>query len=233
LVNTGRTEVMALLDHFASLVGDKSEPARFAERALEMVSLLTGGRAAATFRIEDGQPRLFASRGIDQDALDTVALAWARCRESLERHETVYVPERQTDCRIPDEARGNVPTSFAVVPIESTARALLGLLYVDSRVAHFLDASGLAELPKLGRILALPLAAANGGAPLAAGKHVTPAAANTEKDRLVSLLNANQWNILRVAKMIGVTRRTIYLRMQRWGIERKKPRKTLRPILAV
>jgi hypothetical protein len=228
---------MALLDHFASLVGGKNEPARFAERTLEMVTVLTGGRAAAAFKIEEGQPRLFASRGVDHDALETIALAWNRCRESLERHETVYVPDRQTDCRIPDEARGKVPTSFAVFPIESTARALLGLLYVDSRVAHFLDSSDLAELPKLGRILALPLAAGNGHAPLAAGMQAAPAVAsataNTEKDRLVGLLNANQWNILRVAKMIGVTRRTIYLRMQRWGIERKKPKKTLKPIPAV
>jgi transcriptional regulator of acetoin/glycerol metabolism len=53
----------------------------------------------------------------------------------------------------------------------------------------------------------------------------------SEKERLVAILSANQWNILRVAKLIGVTRRTVYLRMQRWGIERKKPKKTLKPFL--
>ena len=51
----------------------------------------------------------------------------------------------------------------------------------------------------------------------------------TRKQKLIETLEANQWNIKLVAKLIGVTRRTIYLRLKRWGIKRLKPKKTLKP----
>ncbi len=58
----------------------------------------------------------------------------------------------------------------------------------------------------------------------------TPATATAgDRDGLVALLEANQWNILRVSKMVGVARRTLYLRMKRWGIHRQKPKKSLKP----
>ena len=41
------------------------------------------------------------------------------------------------------------------------------------------------------------------------------------RDRLVSLLHRNEWNIARVARVMGVTRRTIYLRLKRYGIDRQ------------
>jgi hypothetical protein len=55
----------------------------------------------------------------------------------------------------------------------------------------------------------------------------------TEKEReavkkqLVDALHRNEWNIARVARILGVTRRTIYLRLQRFGIDRMKVPKHL------
>jgi len=42
-----------------------------------------------------------------------------------------------------------------------------------------------------------------------------------ERKHLMVALEHNEWNIARVARVLGVTRRTIYLRVRRLGIERK------------
>ena len=45
----------------------------------------------------------------------------------------------------------------------------------------------------------------------------------TEETRLqlLSLLQRHEWNIAEVARLLGVTRRTVYLRLRSFGIERK------------
>jgi transcriptional regulator of acetoin/glycerol metabolism len=47
-----------------------------------------------------------------------------------------------------------------------------------------------------------------------------------EKEKLLLLLDRNEWNIARVARLMNITRRTIYLRLARWGVPREKIRKT-------
>lgn len=50
-----------------------------------------------------------------------------------------------------------------------------------------------------------------------------------QKQQLLETLQQNEWNIQRTARLLGVTRRTIYLRLGRYGIKRLKVPKTLRP----
>jgi transcriptional regulator of acetoin/glycerol metabolism len=47
-----------------------------------------------------------------------------------------------------------------------------------------------------------------------------------EREKLLLLLNRNEWNIARVARLMGVTRRTVYLRLRRYNIPRERIRKT-------
>jgi DNA-binding NtrC family response regulator len=47
---------------------------------------------------------------------------------------------------------------------------------------------------------------------------------------MLVLLNRHQWNISRVARALGTTRRTVYLRMQRYSIPRQKIPKLLKPL---
>jgi len=47
-----------------------------------------------------------------------------------------------------------------------------------------------------------------------------------ERQKLLLLLKRNEWNIARVARLMGVTRRTIYLRLQRYKIARERVIKT-------
>lgn len=49
-----------------------------------------------------------------------------------------------------------------------------------------------------------------------------------QKEQLIRVLAENEWNVARVARVLKVTRRTIYLRMERYGITRKKVPKTVK-----
>ena len=48
-------------------------------------------------------------------------------------------------------------------------------------------------------------------------------------ERLLYLLSKHEWNIARVARVMGVTRRTVYLRLERFNLSRKRLPKTPRP----
>lgn len=52
--------------------------------------------------------------------------------------------------------------------------------------------------------------------------------AEVERRRLLAALDRHEWNIARVARLVGVTRRTIYLRLQRYKIDRRRIPKTLK-----
>jgi hypothetical protein len=49
-----------------------------------------------------------------------------------------------------------------------------------------------------------------------------------ERQRLVAALEHHEWNIARVARLIGVTRRTVYSRLKRYSIDRRRVPKTLK-----
>jgi transcriptional regulator of acetoin/glycerol metabolism len=54
-----------------------------------------------------------------------------------------------------------------------------------------------------------------------------------ERDRLLLLLNRNEWNISRVSRLLGVTRMTIYNRLDRFKIPREHvPKVVRRPVKA-
>ena len=227
-----------LIDLFSDLVVGADDPRRLAERTLEVVMSLSNGRSGAVFTCRDSGNGvdLFASRGIDQAVLDSVPAVWENLGDSLRQGQTVYVGDRETERRVslpPAESRG--PTSFAVVPVfeEDT---LVALLYVDSADPHFCDTHDLERLAKFSRIIAKSVA--ESASPVEAGRgseawqaylERTPIE-DMEREKLLLLLNRNEWNIARVARLMGVTRRTIYLRLQRYGIPRERvPKTRLRP----
>jgi transcriptional regulator of acetoin/glycerol metabolism len=103
---------------------------------------------------------------------------------------------------------------------------------VDSADPHFCAPNDLERLQKFGKIVAKAVADAS-------GRPVGESAAESwerylertpvddiEREKLLLLLNRNEWNIARVARLMGVTRRTIYLRLARYKIPREKVRKT-------
>jgi transcriptional regulator with GAF, ATPase, and Fis domain len=221
-----------LVDQFTDLVVSPGEPRQLAERTLDIVMTLCNGRSGAVFSVaKDGQLSLFASRGIDQGVLDAVRLVWTRNQESLGRGETFYVPERRVDGPMGEMDRTAV-ASLVVVPVLA-GDGLVALLYIDSLDPHFCDAYDLDRFSKFSRIVAK--AVSDTGAPEPAGQMAdsswetylerTPVE-DMEREKLLLLLNRNEWNIARVARLMGVTRRTIYLRLERYKIPRERVPKT-------
>ena len=181
---------------------------------------------------------LFASRGIDQAVLEIVPAAWAVAEGRLPPGRDL-LRARPRDRAPASRARwpsGPGPASFAIVPVLED-EALLALLYVDSQEPHFCDAHDLDRLSKFSRIVAKSVndtaSPRPGGGPgdsWEAYLERTPVE-DMEREKLLLLLNRNEWNIARVARMMGVTRRTVYLRLQRYNIPRERvPKSRLKSI---
>jgi hypothetical protein len=217
-----------LIDQFTELVVGVDDPRRLAERTLEVVMSLLNGRAGAVFTCDGGEVSLFASRAIDQAVLDTVPVVWATQKEAFRRGDTFYVPDRAAERRLPlGEADRPGPASFAIAPVLED-ETLLALLYVDSQEPHFCDTHDLDRLSKFSRIVAKsiqdeasPRSVGRSGDSWEAYLERTPVE-DMEREKLLLLLNRNEWNIARVARMMGITRRTVYLRLQRYNIPRER-----------
>lgn len=219
-----------LIDQFADLVVGADDPRRLAERTLEVVMSLSNGRSGAVFTHQDGKVTLFASRGIDQHVLDAIQTVWSRFRESFVAGETFYAADLATDRRLKASERGGA-ASLAVVPVFE-GDELVALLYVDSLDPHFCTAQDLERMSKFSRILAKAVADTGAPEPKAGRSEAwetylerTPVE-DMEREKLLLLLNRNEWNIARVSRLMGVTRRTIYLRLQRYNIPRERVPKT-------
>jgi hypothetical protein len=219
-----------LIDQFTELVVGADDPRRLAERTLEVVMSLLNGRAGAVFTCDGdgGGVTLFASRGIDQAVLDIVPTVWNAQKTGFRQGETFYVPDRGSDRRLPAAvAERPGPAAFAVSPVLEEEE-LLALLYVDSQEPHFCDAHDLERLSKFSRIVAKsvqdtasPRPGGGSGDSWETYLERTPVE-DMEREKLLLLLNRNEWNIARVARMMGVTRRTVYLRLQRYNIPRER-----------
>ena len=217
-----------LIDQFTELVIGADDPRRLAERTLEVVMSLLNGRAGAVFTCDLDEVTLFASRGIDQAVLDIVPPVWTAQKEGFRQGETFYVPDRSAERRLPAAvAERPGPASFAIAPVLEDD-ALVALLYVDSQEPHFCDTHDLDRLSKFSRIVAKSVhdtASSRPGGVVGdsweAYLERTPVE-DMEREKLLLLLNRNEWNIARVARMMGVTRRTVYLRLQRYNIPRER-----------
>jgi hypothetical protein len=117
-----------LIDQFADLVVGADDPRRLAERTLEVVMSLTNGRSGAVFAQDGGRIALFASRGIDQHVLDTAQSVWTSQKETLQSGQTFYVPDVNSERRLP-KSSGAGPVSFVMVPVTGSdgLAALTGL----------------------------------------------------------------------------------------------------------
>jgi hypothetical protein len=222
-----------LIDQFADLVVGAQDPRGLAERTLDVVMSLTNGRSGAVFCPSADGLALFASRSIDQRALDGSRLIWGSQRELLEKGETVYIPDTTIDTRLGKDA--NLPPSLVAVPAMGQ-NGIAAVLYVDSTDTHFCAAHDLDRLAKFGRILARAVQGPAQRGAMPAQDHNwesylerTPVE-DMQKEKLLLLLNRNEWNIARVSRLMGVTRRTIYLRLERYKIPREKVKKTLRRV---
>ncbi len=216
-----------LIDQFSDLVLRANDPRQLGLHTLEVVAAMNGARSGAIFKRNRDRLTLFVSRSIDQSVLDAVETIWRRYREGLERGEVFYSTDLRADKRIPSPTGGEQVAGVAVVPVFD-GDGLVALLYVDSATPNFCGPEELARLQKFGRIVAKAVGFASAadldaaGGPLESPAAEAPALARGSREELLYHLSRHEWNIARVSRILGVTRRTIYLRLARYKIRREK-----------
>jgi regulatory Fis family protein len=195
------------IEGFADLV-IPHDPEAFRQRLLAGVVARFGARRVALFLVEGERLRLAASSAVDQVALD-------RARELFEGR------VKAGGSKPVVEAPTKSASGAVAIPIAEPA----GLLYFET------DKPSVADGPELQRLADLSAIALreNTAAPVrtfAAGYLRQASEQDLLRDKLLLALQEHEWNIARVARLLGVTRRTIYLRLERWGIARRKIPKT-------
>ena len=175
---------------------------------------------------EDSRLTLFASRGIDprvQEAIDTL---WQRARGQLRAGESLRLPG------VPPDGVGTkrAPADGLTVLPLFEGKELLALLYVDGIAPGLGPTRELERLARFTRTLASSVAGeAEAPSPATEGVETylerTPVH-DIHRQKLLLLLDRNLWNISRVARLMGVTRRTIYMRLRRYGIPRQRVYRT-------
>jgi transcriptional regulator with GAF, ATPase, and Fis domain len=205
--------------------GPQSSSRDVAERALAAVKSLVNARTAALFLVSGDTLRLFSSVTMDDHSLELARMAWTQHGESLRRGEMLYAPELHTDRRLPG-AESRLPSALVVVPA-FFGDDVLAVLYADSLEPYFCtrhDQQRLADISNLvGKALGAPGEAGSRDAEESWAQYLEAAdpVFNKQRDELLLLLNRTDWNIARVARILGVSRRTLYVRLEKFRIPRE------------
>ena len=190
------------LDQIASLLF-ADDPRRSAEKILKSLTVESRARGGAVLAIRKDRMVLFAIQDLDLDQLAGVHASWASSRPRL------------ADGSVIQEG------DLLLAPIKEGTE-LVGVLYLDSpRGFDFEDTVTFRAL--LAKALHPPTV------PVAVATYLANQPAHEmEREQLLQALQRNEWNIARVARKLGLGRPTIYARMQRYGIERRKVPKTFK-----
>jgi hypothetical protein len=196
----------------AALEPRRPDDYRIANDALDLFMALSRADRGALFaRTSAGSLSLEASHGLDQKALDISHQEWARATEGLVAGTPSY---RQRQER-----------AFLLVPCVDGG-LVVGLLYIELGVGcRRVPASHLATFAG---ILGRALQVRAGVVPSMAPDDGTGAPPDAERENLILLLERNEWNVARVARLLGVTRMTVYNRLRRLKVPRERVRKTQR-----
>jgi len=198
----------------ASALLNAGSPHRIAGGIVDLVTALANSDRGAVFRCDaDGRLSLLASQGLDQAALEAVGAIWDRSQAVLRAGTPLY-----------STSGGE---SFMIAPCVERS-TLVGLLYVRTATPAFRLPED--QLATFTRILAGVLCPAARTLVARVEEAINPpepaVAAEISRSRLVMLLDQQEWNIARVSRILGVTRRTVYKRLACYEIERRWVRRS-------
>jgi DNA-binding NtrC family response regulator len=113
---------------------------------------------------------------------------------------------------------------------------LVAIFYIAGVEPDLASDSPFAGLVRLGQLLTRSCASGAANADRVEMPIESPADLDTyleqtplgdiQRQKLLLLLDRHDWNIARVARLMGITRRTVYLRLRRYGIPRERRYKT-------
>lgn len=175
------------------LVAD--DPRHSADRILGRLVQIHGARGGAILRPREQQAEVWLSAGLSLQWLAELPVRWADHAAALA------------------EGRSVVEAGFALVP------AMLGGEMVAALYLAQPESASLGDTSVFGAAIAQAVRAADEGAMARRAPEVRPA--EEARLQLLALLERNEWNIAQVARLLGVTRRTVYMRLASFGIERR------------
>lgn len=191
---------MDLFTQMASLLAPV-DPEGSATRILRKVADVNGAPGAAIIGVRDQSPVLFASFNLPLEDAGRLEELWRDYGAWLLTKRAIEQP------------------STVLLPLLE-GDFVLGVLYLKEPQRFDLAATS----PWLAA-LSIFLRAASRSAGLGL---VYPENPPSQRDQLLRALNEREWNVARVARDLGVTRRTVYLRMARFQIARQHIAKDLR-----
>ena len=181
-----------MLADIAPLLLDAASPREASRRTLDWLRLHTGARSIALWRAEGDDLTLAISVGADAETLTRARGLWAR--------------------RDPAALASGHPLTDESAVLVMT-RPSDTLVYVDGVDPKTVDIASLVD----GAAVA---AVALRWSPSGIGVQGNGAAA-LRREELVATLRLHEWNIARVARVKGVTRKTIYDWLARYDIPRE------------
>lgn len=187
-----------------SLVAD--DPRRSADRLLSKMCDVAGAEGGAVLVPQGDNASVFLSYRLSLVGLGSLPIRFQDHRARLSRGEVVAAP------------------GFALAPVNGEGDAQLGWVYLEN--PRSTDAKEL-------RPFLLAMAKAVGALGESAGARVSNVnRADANRANILRILEENDWNIARVSRGLGVTRRTLYMRLAAFGIARKKVPRLAKPLTA-
>ena len=187
-----------------SLVAD--DPRRSADRLLSKICDVCGAEGGAVLVPQGDNASVFLSYRLSLAGLGSLPIRFQDHRSRL--------------------AKGEVVTAagFALAPVLGDRDAQLAWVYLENPKSS--DAKELKPF-LLGLAKAVSALGDGGGVRV---PNVNRADAN--RANILRILEENDWNIARVSRELGVTRRTLYMRLAAFGIARKKVPRLAKPLTA-
>jgi hypothetical protein len=183
-----------------------TDPRQSVLHTLDLLRAHTQATRAGLFVMRGGVGELFAGHGIDQASLDWLRGRWGSHRKGLDRGRPCF---EGTRCLWPlPGGQGEEAAAF---------------LYLDGAPAGLSEASARAAVEAVGDLLSRSVTMADQALHLSPDVDVylkTASPRSVLRRQLEGLLHDNEWNVSRVARVLGVTRMTVYARMERLGIMR-------------
>jgi hypothetical protein len=184
-----------------SLVAD--DPRRSADRLLSKLCDITGAEGGAILVPQGDNATVFLSYRLSLPGLGSLPIRFQDNRTRLEKGDVVTA------------------AGFALAPVSGENDVKLGWVYLENPKSA--DARELRPF-----LLALAKAVGTAGEVSVRVPSVNRADAN--RANILRILEENDWNIARVSRELGVTRRTLYMRLAAFGIARKKVPRLAKPL---
>jgi hypothetical protein len=186
-----------------SLVAD--DPRRSADRLLSKLCDIAGAEGGAVLVPQGENASVFLSYRLSLTGIGSLPIRFQDNRSRLEKGDVVSAP------------------GFALASLAGDNDAKLGWVYLEN--PRSADAKELRPF-----LLAMAKAVATSADAPVRVPNVNRADAN--RANILRILEENDWNIARVSRELGVTRRTLYMRLAAFGIARKKVPRLAKPLTA-